>query len=155
MYICICICVQTNTRIDQHYDSYIELEPINSSQTQSAYWQQSGDCIGRGNHCYNVHAYMYMYMCRQTGTIRIMLSLSLNSAQAQSPQRRQRLAFTQDIILFRCFCARINHPFIFRAHLHCPPWCNTIARLLGSIRSPLRPPVCMLYTINIGNTNIV
>ena len=34
-----------------------------------------------------------------------------------------------------------------RAHLHCPPRCNTIARLLSSIRPPLLPPVCMPYTI--------
>ena len=33
------------------------------------------------------------------------------------------------------------------AHLHCPSWYNTIARLLGRIRLPHRPPVCMLYTI--------
>jgi len=39
----------------------------------------------------------------------------------------------QDILLLRGFCARINHSFTPPAHLHCPPWCNTIARLLGSI----------------------
>jgi len=50
----------------------------------------------------------------------------------------------QDIRLLRDCCARINHPFIHPAHLHCPPWCNTIARLLGSIRLPFRPPMCML-----------
>jgi len=33
------------------------------------------------------------------------------------------------------------------AHLHCLPWCNTIARLLDSIRLAFRPPVCMLYII--------
>jgi len=40
------------------------------------------------------------------------------------------------LLLLRGFCARINHPFILRYHLHCPPWCNTIARLLASIRPP-------------------
>ena len=53
----------------------------------------------------------------------------------------------QDVILVRGCCAPINHPFLLRAHLHCPPWCNTIARLLGSIRPRLRRPVCMPYTI--------
>jgi len=38
---------------------------------------------------------------------------------------------------------RANHPFVAPPHLHCPPWCNSIARLL----LPLRPPVCMPYTI--------
>jgi len=32
------------------------------------------------------------------------------------------------------------------AHLHCQPWRNTIARLSGSIRLPLRTLVCELYT---------
>jgi len=41
-----------------------------------------------------------------------------------------------------------NQPcFIPRAHLHCPPWCNIIARLLDGVRLPFRPPVSMLYTI--------
>jgi len=30
--------------------------------------------------------------------------------------------------------------------VHWPPWCDTIARLLDSIRLPFRSPVCMLYT---------
>jgi len=53
----------------------------------------------------------------------------------------------QDIRLLRGCCARINHPFTPPAHLHCPPWCNTIAQSLNSIRLPFRPLVCMLYTI--------
>jgi len=53
----------------------------------------------------------------------------------------------QDIRLLLDSCARIHHPHAPPAHLHCPPWCNTIAWLLGSIRLPLRTPVCMLYTI--------
>jgi len=53
----------------------------------------------------------------------------------------------QDIRLLRGCCARINHPCIPPARLHCPPWCHTVARLLGNIRLPFRPPVCMLYTI--------
>jgi len=35
-------------------------------------------------------------------------------------------AFTRYLVL-RAFCARINHPFIRSAHLHCPPWCNSVA----------------------------
>jgi len=51
----------------------------------------------------------------------------------------------QEIGLLRGCCARITHPFTTSVYLHCPPWCNTIARLLSSIRLPLRAPVCMLY----------
>ena len=53
----------------------------------------------------------------------------------------------QEIRLLQGYCARINHPIIPPAHLHFTPWCNTIARLLDSIRLPFRPPVRMLYTI--------
>ena len=53
----------------------------------------------------------------------------------------------QDIRLLRGCCARTNHPFIPHAHLHCPPWCNTIARLLDSIRLAFRPLVCIVYII--------
>jgi len=31
--------------------------------------------------------------------------------------------------------------------LHCPRWYNTIARLVDRIQLPLRPPACILYTI--------
>ena len=55
----------------------------------------------------------------------------------------------QDIRLFLGCCARINHPFFPLAHLHCPPWCNTIARLLDSIRLPFRPPVLSAIHITI------
>jgi len=34
----------------------------------------------------------------------------------------------QDIVLLLVVCARINRPFIFSAHLHCPHCCDTIAR---------------------------
>ena len=54
----------------------------------------------------------------------------------------------RDIRLLRGCCARINHPFIPRTHLHCPPWCNTISRFMGSIRPLLRHPVCIPYTIH-------
>jgi len=37
--------------------------------------------------------------------------------------------------------------FIPPTHPHCPHYCNTVARLLSSIRLPLRTLVCMLYTI--------
>jgi len=58
------------------------------------------------------------------------------------------LGLSQDILVLRGYCARINNPFTPPAHLlHCPPWCNTIARLLGSIRLPLRTPVRMLYIV--------
>jgi len=61
----------------------------------------------------------------------------------------------QDIVVLRGFCARINHLFIASSHLHCPHYCNTIARLLRNIRRPLGLP-CVCYTpYNIGNGNIV
>ena len=40
---------------------------------------------------------------------------------------------TQDMLLLVCVCARINHPFITPAYLHCPHYRNTIARLLPNI----------------------
>ena len=54
----------------------------------------------------------------------------------------------QDILLLSCSCARIKHPFILPAHLHRPHWCNTIARLLGSIAhliDPSRMPMMIVY----------
>jgi len=53
----------------------------------------------------------------------------------------------QEIRLLQSFYARVNHLFLAPPHLHCPLWCKTIARLLGSIRPPLQPLVCMPYTI--------
>ena len=47
----------------------------------------------------------------------------------------QGLAFTSYWFPARLLCTN-HHPFIPPAHLHCPPWCNTCARLLGSIRLP-------------------
>jgi len=75
-------------------------------------------------------------------------------ADAPTPLKRSMLTPfggprpLHDMLILRGCCARINHPFIPRVHLHCPPWCNTIARLLGSIRLPFRPFACMLYTIH-------
>jgi len=48
------------------------------------------------------------------------------------------------------------------AHLHCPPWCNTIARFLDSMRDSPSPTsrLCVCYTPyntynNTGNDNLV
>jgi len=65
---------------------------------------------------------------------------------------------SQDILLLRFVCARINRPFVPPADLHCPHCCNTIiARLLESIRPPFDLPcICHTHTpYNIGNDNIV
>ena len=56
----------------------------------------------------------------------------------------------QDSVLLRSFCARINHSFIAHSHLHCPHYCNAIARLLRNIR---RPPTPHLYAMH--NTILV
>jgi len=55
----------------------------------------------------------------------------------------------QDIFFLRGCYAQINHLFIPTAHLHCPPWCNTIAQLLDCLRLPIRTPVsyAMHHTI--------
>ena len=56
------------------------------------------------------------------------------------------LAFIRYSFTSRLVCT--NQPYFHSpAHLQCLPWCNTIARLLDSIRLPFRPPVCMLNTI--------
>jgi len=60
-------------------------------------------------------------------------------------QRRVMSWPSQDIGLLRGSCARII--IYCPPHPHCPHYCNTIARLLGSIRLSLRTLVCMLYTI--------
>ena len=60
----------------------------------------------------------------------------------------------QDIVLRRGFCARINDPFTAPSHLHCPHYCNTIARPLRTLRPPPPEPsfVCHTpYTIDNGN----
>jgi len=51
----------------------------------------------------------------------------------------------QDILSLGGVRARFNHPVIPRARLHCPPWCNTIAQLLGSIPPP---PTSRVYAIH-------
>jgi len=61
----------------------------------------------------------------------------------------------QDIVLLRIFCARINHSFIAHSHLHCPHYCNAIARLLRNIRSPHDPPFVCHAHYHIGNGNLV
>jgi len=61
----------------------------------------------------------------------------------------------QDIVLLRSFCARINHSFIAHSHLHCPHYCNAIARLLRNIRRPPDPPFVCHAHYHIGNGNIV
>ena len=97
-----------------------------------------------------VYIYIYIYMC-------VCVCVSVGRRDNPYP-RRLRLGrwLSQDIRLLRGCRARNNHPFTTPSHLHCPSWCNTIARLLGSIRLPFRPPVCMLYTIQyIGDNNIV
>jgi len=50
--------------------------------------------------------------------------------------QRNRVWPSQDIHLHRGCYARINHSFSPLAHLHCPPCCSTIARLLDSILLP-------------------
>jgi len=44
-----------------------------------------------------------------------------------------RLAYIQDILLVDFECAAIKHPFITPAHLQCPLYRNTIARLLRNM----------------------
>jgi len=43
----------------------------------------------------------------------------------------------QDIRLLQSFNARANHPLLAPPHLHCPHYCNAIARRLRNTRSPL------------------
>jgi len=56
------------------------------------------------------------------------------------------LAYTRYYFTARLLCTNplsVHSP----GYLHCPTWCNTIARLLGSIRLFLRTLGCMLCTI--------
>jgi len=45
-------------------------------------------------------------------------------------------AFVQESIIMLC-----------PPHLHCPHFCNTVARLLPKIRRPPQPPFCLSYTV--------
>jgi len=64
------------------------------------------------------------------------------------------LAFTR-----YCFTStrlRTNQSsFIRKPRLHCPPCCNTFARLLGNIRPHPNPPFGCHSPYNIGNNDIV
>ena len=40
-----------------------------------------------------------------------------------------RFGLYKIFVYFKGCCAQINHSFIPRAYLHCPPWCSTISRL--------------------------
>jgi len=61
----------------------------------------------------------------------------------------------QDSVSLRSFRARVNHPFKPPSHLHCPDYCNAIARPLRNIRRPPDPPCVCHTSYNIGNGNIV
>jgi len=74
----------------------------------------------------------------------------------RSKQAAQHMGWPlQDILLLVVVCARINHPFILPARVHCPHCCNTIARLLGYIRPALDFPFVCHKPYNINNNNIV
>jgi len=61
----------------------------------------------------------------------------------------------QEIVILRGFCVRINHPCTAPSHLHCPHYCNAIARLLCNIRRPPDPPFVCHTPYNIDNGNNV
>jgi len=62
--------------------------------------------------------------------------------------RRSSLAFTRYCFTSRLMCTN-QSSFIASLHPHCPHYCNMIARLLGSIRLPLRTLVCLLIHLTI------
>jgi len=90
-----------------------------------------------------IHIYIYIYIYMYV-YVYIYIGVCIYIRVYVRPAGDQPL---QDIRLLGGSCARINHYCIPPTHLHCPPWCNTIARLLDSIRLTFRPHVCMLYTI--------
>jgi len=72
------------------------------------------------------------------------------TAHYKPPRRGLNLGLYKIFVYFEAVVHEscILDPCIPSAHLHCPPWCSTIARLLHSIRLPFQPPVCMLCTIH-------
>jgi len=70
----------------------------------------------------------------ESGTDESMFCMS--DSRPVMKKERGRFWPVHDVRLLRGCCARINHPFTSPAHLNFPPWCNTIARLLNSIRRP-------------------
>ena len=63
-----------------------------------------------------------------------------NTTQLSKPApSSQKWAFTRYCFTSRRLCTRLNHLFIAHPHLHCPHYCNTIARLLRNRRHPPTP----------------
>jgi len=52
----------------------------------------------------------------------------------------------QDSVSLRSFCTRANHHFLAPPHLHCPHYCNVIARDCA-IYDPPQSPFCVPYTM--------
>jgi len=57
-----------------------------------------------------------------------------------------RLAFTRDLFSPKLSCTSQSCLYC-PLHLHCSRYCNTITRLMRSMRPPTLPSVCMPYTI--------
>jgi len=63
------------------------------------------------------------------------------------------LAFTRYCFTSSRVCTNQSST-IPTARLHCPPCCNTIARLLGNLRSHPNPPCVCHSPYNISNNNV-
>ena len=104
---------------------------------------------------------MYIYMRKYIGLTRCVCMCICGWSVRES---ERGVGFTrtlipswplQDIVLLLVVCARINRLFILTAHLHCPHYFHTIARLLRNIRRAPDPTFVCHTPYNIGNGNTV
>ena len=105
-----------------------------------------------------MHLYVFMCICFYIYLLYICSRLTLkpNIFHPFLLRRLQAPAWPfQCIVLLIVVCARISRPFILRARLHCPDFCNTITRLLGNMRPRPDPLFVSNTPYNIGNNNIV
>jgi len=118
-----------------------------------------GGWVGVGG-CVCTYIYVYVFLirpssraanpfCRAYRSRRLdtQLCTSMGMVVYLVPPHRPPLQPLQDILLLRVVCARINRPFIPRAHLYCPQCCQYCCTTIGRYKTPLRSPLCMPYTI--------
>jgi len=97
--------------------------------------------------CVNIYIHMYVYInyLYIYSLFPPVVGSSISVRQARTPLSACALTWTlQDILLHQGFCVQINHRFIALPYLHCPHYCNIVARLLRNVRPPPNP-FCMAY----------
>jgi len=89
----------------------------------------------------NIYIYIYIYIY----TPRVNLFI-FDVGVRRAARRAARIGLYKIFVYFEAVVHESTILSSLPAHLHCPPWCNTIAQSLDSIRLPFQATVCMLYT---------